>query len=928
MNIEDFYDCVVMFTMSDWRTEPISNRYHYATRFSNHFPTIFIQFDNNKDCFDVDYTEFERLYVVHAPRNMQQKLGQSDHSLDSLTELESIVTALGGRRRLLWSFNPFVNALTARFKFKKFVYHATELYALHDRKFALTMDLDQYVYLNQQLTATLEKADAVACVSGGVEDTIVNLFNYKGEIWLLPNGCDHNVWIDRSVYLPDSYRSPKLIDNTNRKSQTYSKKVLFQGGINYRLDFDLLYDMASRMPDWTFVFCGTKDLSKASPKATAFFNLPNVDYRGALPVDKIKALASTAAVGIIPFVKSPLIEKSMPLKAFEYVAAGLPVVSVPIDDLAKHGDLFSIARTADEFCEQIERVAVTRFNRDSLARRIRAARTNSWDRNFDMAKKNIINLKDHGDDVLNVLILYSDQSTHVRAINIELQALKSLSRHNIYFAPASTWSQTEPFNYMPDVNLESRLRDEFSEGINAWNFSIFDAIIVHYSVRVTFDFIFSDYIVRKLRNFTGSKALFLQDEYEQTEIARKWMDLLNFDIVYTCVPTEHIEKIYPADRYPNTRFTNVLTGYVTPDLRDREWVPLEQRDVAIGYRGRPLSHRYGKLGFEKRHIGQRVRALAEEAGLKVDIEWSEEARVYGGWLDFLGSVRATLATESGSNMFDFDGHLDAKAKAWKDLSFEEAYNRYFEKFDNYINMGQVSPKIFESIAVGTLLICFEGEYSGVIQPDVHFVPLKKDFSNIDDVFKKLMNDEFVQNMTERAYKDIILSGEYDIEKHIGRIDKDLNDCNPRGRIYDIVSTPIAVRRDGEVIPLIRSSTSSLVINNWPIEQKEARKGFLSMFKNMEIMAKETKSYSREPQLLFREHRNISKYDDMGFPIKDGLREVRIHKQLMQKNDEPISPTPYEPANDPIKAPRRRNFIQRLSRSIRKRWRWLTRRDAR
>ena len=47
-NLKDRFDAIVMLTWSDWFTEPVSNRYHYATRFAKHLPVIFVQPDKEE----------------------------------------------------------------------------------------------------------------------------------------------------------------------------------------------------------------------------------------------------------------------------------------------------------------------------------------------------------------------------------------------------------------------------------------------------------------------------------------------------------------------------------------------------------------------------------------------------------------------------------------------------------------------------------------------------------------------------------------------------------------------------------------------------------------------------------------------------------------------------------------------------------------
>ena len=78
----------------------------------------------------------------------------------------------------------------------------------------------------------------------------------------------------------------------------------------------------------------------------------------------------------------------------------------------------------------------------------------------------------------------------------------------------------------------------------------------------------------------------------------------------------------------------------------------------------------------------------------------------------------------------------------------------------------------------TALVLFEGRYSGVVEPDRHFVPLKKDFSNVDEVFAKLKDNAYLEALTERAYEDIIQSGRYTYAAFVRAIDEVLLQAMP------------------------------------------------------------------------------------------------------------------------------------------------------
>lgn len=94
-------------------------------------------------------------------------------------------------------------------------------------------------------------------------------------------------------------------------------------------------------------------------------------------------------------------------------------------------------------------------------------------------------------------------------------------------------------------------------------------------------------------------------------------------------------------------------------------------------------------------------------------------------------------------------------------------------------MNQISPRVFEAIAAGTGLILYEGSYSGVVQPNEHYIPLRKDFSNIDDVFARLADDTEMEAMIRRAWNDVIGSAAWSYKSFVSLYDREL-EARPDG----------------------------------------------------------------------------------------------------------------------------------------------------
>ena len=351
----------------------------------------------------------------------------------------------------------------------------------------------------------------------------------------------------------------------------------------------------------------------------------------------------------------------------------------------------------------------------------------------------------------NILILYEHHEVHVKTISDYLQSFQAFSRHNVSY-------------------VSSLAKCHF-------DLDFFDAVVVHYSVRVCFPGHLSASFAQALKDYQGLKVLFIQDEYDHTQASQKQIRELGIQLVFTCVPEESIAKVYPPEQFPGVKFVNVLTGYVPIALSQlKKHPPIRERSILIGYRGRSLGYWYGDLGQEKLRIGERMKEICSERGLSTDIAWDEGSRIYGDcWFNFLGRCKAVLGTESGSNVFDFDGTLattiHAEVKRDPKITYDEIRRRYLQGRDGAIVMNQISPKVFEAIACRTALVLFEGRYSGVLEPGKHYLPLKKDFSNVDAVLANLHDDDLLQAMAERAYADVIGSGRYSYQSFMAFVDK-------------------------------------------------------------------------------------------------------------------------------------------------------------
>lgn len=363
------FDAVVMLTWSDWKSEPRSNRYHYAVRFSKYLPVIFVQPDLNNQDFYFEATEFDNITILHInnryiSRYRLNKLLEFFNKNKTINSLRSALKYLNIKSPIIWVYNPYFSNYIKTSRSHLKIYHASEDY-FSETFFKNQKDKN---LVQKNLARTLKAIDLLISVSDGVQDNYISNGKYNGNKIVLENGCD----FDFFSVPPDNYK-PRLLSN--------KRIVFYQGGINDRIDFELLFVIVSKLPDWEFHFCG-----KISTQNSIWKEIKKIDnfkYLGILQPEEIKNFAYQSTIGIIPFLQEKHItESSLPLKAFEYVACGLPVVTIPIKSLRLYEDIFHFAENSTEFIEKIIMCQSLRLSPYHLELRKKIGNLKSYDQNF------------------------------------------------------------------------------------------------------------------------------------------------------------------------------------------------------------------------------------------------------------------------------------------------------------------------------------------------------------------------------------------------------------------------------------------------------------------------------------------------------------------------------------------------------------------
>ncbi len=147
----------------------------------------------------------------------------------------------------------------------------------------------------------------------------------------------------------------------------------YYGAIAEWFDVEMVSAAARARPGWQFVLIGHTfgaDLSSIQ-------GLPNVHLLGEKTYAELPAYLHRFDVACIPFKLTPLTRATNPVKFFEYLSAGKPVVSVELPELEPYRELFYPVRTPAEFVSQVEAALRERDPAVAEARRT-LARQNTW----------------------------------------------------------------------------------------------------------------------------------------------------------------------------------------------------------------------------------------------------------------------------------------------------------------------------------------------------------------------------------------------------------------------------------------------------------------------------------------------------------------------------------------------------------------------
>jgi glycosyltransferase involved in cell wall biosynthesis len=146
-------------------------------------------------------------------------------------------------------------------------------------------------------------------------------------------------------------------------------RLAYVGALSdFKVDFELLDALAEANPQWSLVLIGDEREGQHNPTLARMVQRPNVHLLGHRPYAELPHYLRGMRVGLLPTLVNDYTRSMFPMKYFEYLAAGMPVVSTPLA-FTKEGEhnFLGVATDAPAFCTKIQKALCPIAHRSTLA---------------------------------------------------------------------------------------------------------------------------------------------------------------------------------------------------------------------------------------------------------------------------------------------------------------------------------------------------------------------------------------------------------------------------------------------------------------------------------------------------------------------------------------------------------------------------------
>lgn len=227
---------------------------------------------------------------------------------------------------------------------------------------------DELIKAEEEL---ITKSDAILTTASTLYEFAKTL---NQNVYMVKNGSDYEKFSD-------------LKKNGVLDTLTNKPIVGYFGAITEWLDFDLMKYVIKNNRDKYFVFLGSLNTTNVRK----LYKYKNVYFWGEVNHSELSGYLAYFDVCIIPFVLNDLIKSTDPVKFYEYIASGKPVVSVDLPELSKYSKICYLSKHKEDFSENISK-AINEDNQKIVEERKKVSKENDWESRVQLIKQIITSI--------------------------------------------------------------------------------------------------------------------------------------------------------------------------------------------------------------------------------------------------------------------------------------------------------------------------------------------------------------------------------------------------------------------------------------------------------------------------------------------------------------------------------------------------------
>jgi glycosyltransferase involved in cell wall biosynthesis len=271
--------------------------------------------------------------------------------------LKSYLRFLGYKKNntILWLFppHPYLEEIAQRIPHTLLVAHIVDNFEISDDKWLRKYAIAQYPRIRQN-------ADVI--ITGSKFNQKIFSAGRK-RCYLFENAVD-------DMFISEPARLPHLERGTR-------PRLGYVGTLSERTDINLMEYLARKKPKWLISIVGHQHIPDSELRC--LFELPNVEYYGHIPYEEVPRFLKTLDVCLITHKNTEYCQSMSPLKLFQYMASGRPIVASNVAGLDNFKDYIEVAETYEEFMRCVEHILKNDTIEKSKAR-IDIVRGETWAR--------------------------------------------------------------------------------------------------------------------------------------------------------------------------------------------------------------------------------------------------------------------------------------------------------------------------------------------------------------------------------------------------------------------------------------------------------------------------------------------------------------------------------------------------------------------